>query len=251
MRHEEDPLLAYESSGPLTAADGDTRIQAPTAYAVVRQTQMVRIVHIEAFALASWFPICWRDDEARPVLVVLRTLFPDGSHQPHGSPETPASQPLALRAYPFVVGAKTRDANGGTILIDDVVADRQTDVGAPISTPDGRPGRGTQARLRAAAAFNDALDLTERMTAELYAGGLLEPWRLEYEANGEKKSTEGLLVVRPADFDSPRLFRFIRKFGALGASLLGAHRISLFRAGALVQLARAGTAKAAATGDQR
>jgi hypothetical protein len=214
----------------------------------VRQAQVVPIVHIEAFALASWFPICWRDGETRPTLVVLRTLRRDGSQQPHGSPETAASLPLALRAYPFVVGAKPNGADEESVLIDDTIADRETDIGAPICTPDGRPGRGTQMRLRAAATFNAALELTERMTAALYADELLEPWRLEVDFGGDAIAAGGLLVVRPAEFDSPRLFRFIRKFGPVGASLLGAHRISLFRAGALIHLARAAVASTAIEG---
>jgi hypothetical protein len=239
-------LLAYEKSGPLTAANGNRRIFAPVAYPMVRSVQIVPIVHVEAFALAPWFPICWQAREPRPVLVVVRTLNADGSSQPHGSPQTPASLPLALRAYPFVVGAPADLAAGNITLVDDAIPDEPSDAGAPILTTDGRPGRGAQMRLRAAATFNGALELTESMTAELQQRELFEPWPLQTEAAGKTIGIEGLLVVRPGEYDSPRIFRFVRKFGAVGAGFLGAHRISLYRAAALAQLARAGAKAAAA-----
>src|SRR6185369_2199867 len=94
----------YENYRPLELSDGDKRIFAPIAYPQVRRAQLVPIVHIEALNLAAWFPICWQIKETSAVLVVLRSLLRDGSRQPSGSPELPASLPLALRAYPFVVG---------------------------------------------------------------------------------------------------------------------------------------------------
>jgi hypothetical protein len=49
---------------------------------------------------------------------------------------------------------------------------------------------------------------------------------------------ESMLVVRPSEFPSAKIFRFIQKFGPAGASFLGGHRISLFRAGSLFQAAK-------------
>jgi hypothetical protein len=197
----------------------------------MRQVQVVPIVHVESFALASSFPICWQDGEARPVLVALRTADTDAAAQPHGPPATPAALPLALRAHPFAVGAK--DSTGRRVVsAEHTIAGVQAEPSAPVSPPD-LPDRGTQSRLRAAKAFNDALPLTERMTAELYAGDLFAPWRPEFDAGGQAGVLDGLFVVRPAAFDSTELFRFIGRFGSLGAALVGAHRLSLYCASAL------------------
>ena len=237
----ESLLLQYENIAPLTAERGNMRIFAPTAYSAVRQAQMVPIVHVEALALASWFPICWLAGAPRPLLVVLRSLHKDGSCQPNGSPFSVPSLPLALRAYPFAVGVKETNAQSET-LIDEVIADKPADTGAPILTVDGRAGRGTQMRLRAVSAFNQALAATESMTDELQRSGLLEPWR--WEVSGAADTLADILIVRPSAFDTPRIFRFVRKFGAAGASFLGAHRLSLYRASALLQAANRAVAPA-------
>jgi hypothetical protein len=235
----EREAVVYENYGPLTAAQGDMRIFAPIAYAAVRRAQIVPIVHVEALALAAWFPICWRVGAPLPTLIVLRTLCKDGSCQPPGSPRNASSLPLALRAYPFVAGAEGEDDTPAEILIDDVIPDQPTDVGAPILTAQGKAGKGTLMRLHAASAFNTALALTRSMTDELAAVDLLEPWTLEFDIAGQSIRVDDLLIVRPGDFHTPKIFHFIKKFGPQAASFLGAHRISLFRAGILVRAARA------------
>lgn len=231
-------MFLYEKCTPLTTAHGDMRIFAPIAYPRVRQAQIVPIVHIEAFALASWFPICWHAGDPRPTLVVLRSLRRDGACQPPGSPEAPASLPLALRAYPFVVGAMNGHARESKLSIADAIPDQPTDVGAPIMTPEGKAGRGAQMRLRAVAAYIEASEFTVAMTDHLHKSELLEPWPLEFEVSSETIAVPNLLVVRQDQFDSPKIFRFIKELGPVAASFLGAHRISLFRAGVLVQAAR-------------
>lgn len=230
--------MLYNSYGPLTAAQGKTRIYAPIAYTVVRNARAVPIVHIESFSMAAWFPICWKAAQPQPILIVLRTLWEDGSHQPAGSPAVPASLPLALRAYPFVVNAGDGNGPDTQILVEEAIPDQPSDVGATILTPDGKPGRGTEMKLRAASAFRSALPLTEEMSDELSRGNLFEPWPLRAECDGTTKTVEDMLVVRPSEFQSAKIFRFIQKFGPAGATLLGAHRISLFRAGNLFQAAK-------------
>ena len=234
MSCKEDLTLLYEQFAPLTAAQGDMRIYAPIAYPKVRLAQFVPIVHIECFALAAWFPICWKANERRPTLIVLRTLREDGSGQPVGSPGVAVSLPLALRAYPFVVNADRQ----GSALIEDATPDNPTDIGATILKPDGKPGRGTEMRLRAAEGFRQALPLTEEMTDALFSEDLLEPWRLNFDNEGRMIAVENMLIVRQNELRSAKIFQFIQKFGALGAAFLGAHRISLFRAGTLLHAAK-------------
>ena len=240
--------MIYEHVETLTPERGATRIFAPVAYRAVRETQFAPVVHIEALSLAAWFPLCWDMRGGRPRLVVLRSLLGDGVAQPPGSPQQSASLPLALQAYPFVVGPvlDTR-SQPYPALIDRAIADQPTDVGAPILMTDGRLGVGAQMRLRAAAAFDDALRLTDAMTDELAKRELFEPWPLRFDLGGDASTAiEGMSVVRAESYGSEAVSAFIRAFGQAGAMLLGAHQLSLFRAGVLLQRARAHVAAGAA-----
>ena len=234
-------LSLYQNYGPLSVHTGDRRIFAPISYPVVRQAQIVPIVHIEAFAMASWFPICWQIREQQPCMVVLRSLWNDGSCQPPGSPANPDSLPLALSAYPFVVGVTDQMNDQGKCLLEEAIPDKPSDVGAPILTPTGKAGRGSKLRIKAVAAFNGALALTQAMTGLLFKRELFEPWPLKFEIAHQTLEVKDLFIVRQSEFNSSALFQFVNEFGPTGASFLGAHRISLFRAGALFRAAQSAT----------
>jgi hypothetical protein len=228
----------YKSVELLDAAHGGRRIYSPVSYSPVRERQLVPIVHIEAMALAAWFPICWHADKDSHTLVAIRSLDADGGSQPPGSPETLTSLPLILRAYPFAVLEPATAGPTDSHFIEDATADRPTDIGAPIFLPDGRPGRGAQLRLRAAGAFRDARRLTDEMTDALVKASLLEPWPLDFKIGDGQLRVDNMTIVRQSAFGQPPIQQFLRQFGSTGALLLGAHRISLFRAGALVQAAQ-------------
>jgi hypothetical protein len=231
-------LPLYENYRPFRPSDGDVRIFAPASYPVVREAQFVPIVHIEAIALAEWFPICWQIVDGRSTLVALRTLCQDGTHQPSGSPGQPSSLPMMLKAYPFVVGLSSEGNDEGQYhLVEAAIPDKPSDVGAPILTPTGKAGAGTKLKLQAVSAFNDALPLTKAMTDALAENDLFEPWPLEFEVSGRTLTVKDLFIVRQSEFGSTSIFQFVKKFGPAGANFLGAHRISLFRAGVLVRSA--------------
>src|SRR5438552_1720936 len=143
----------YESVRPFDPRDGSMRIFAPVSYSLVRSAQFVPVVHVEAFSIAHWFPLCWLKRDGHTTLVALRTLRSNGSGQPPGSPGAAASLPLALRAYPFVVGAGGDDQH----FVDAAIPDSPSDVGAPIMTEAGKAGPGAQLKLQALAAFDHAL----------------------------------------------------------------------------------------------
>lgn len=228
----------YKNIEPLSAANGGRRIYSPVSYALVRERQIVPIVHIEAMALAAWFPICWQSSSSRFELVALRSLRADGSGQPPGSPENMSSLPLMLRAYPFAVATPQEDIANGAGYFEDATADRPTDIGAAILLPDGRPSRGAQMRLRAVQAYAGARQVTDDMTDMLAGLGLFEPWPLDFKADDEQLRVDDMLIVRQAAFGQPPIQQFLKQFGSAGALFLGAHRISLFRAGNLVQAAQ-------------
>jgi hypothetical protein len=228
----------YKKMEPLGAEHGGTRIYSPISYAIVRDCQIVPVVHIEALALAAWFPICWRTHPKRRELVALRSLRADGSAQPSGSPENMNSLPLMLRAFPFAVLKPQEIADPDAHYFEDATADRPTDIGAAILLPDGRPGRGAQMRLRAVQAYLEARQLTDDMTNTLTSLDLFEPWPLDFKVDDEPLRVEDMLIVRQTAFGQSPIQQFLKQFGPAGALLLGAHRISLFRAGNLVQAAQ-------------
>lgn len=234
------PLL-YEHVRPFDVADGDTRIFAPVSYPLVRTAQLVPVVHSEALTLAHWFPICWLMRDGQTTLVALRTLRGDGSGQPAGSPQQMASLPLALRAYPFVVGSVMDDEQ----FLDAAIPDTPSDVGAPIMTPTGKTGPGAQMKLQARGAFDHALPASQAMTDFLVANDLLEPWPLDFDVDGERMVVNDLFVLKAAALGTDAIHRFIADFGSTAATFLGAHRISLYRAGILVQSAKREAAPAA------
>ena len=76
---------------------------------------------------------------------------------------------------------------------------------------------------------------------------LLQPWPLRFDlGNGRRCDVEGLAVVEAAAFDTPRLQPVLARFGVAAARLLSLHRLSLFRAAALL-----GAAREAAAGGAR
>jgi len=237
----------YENPQRPTLDYGHRRLFAPVAYPVVRLTQVVPIVHGEALALARWFPVVWRDRGQGPELVVLRALLADDKAQPGGSPRATGSLPLVLRAYPFLLPA---DAVFGpddplNVQFDDAMPDEPTDIGASLLTPVGKPTRATESRLRFLTGFASQLVLTREIGACLAELGLLEPWDFKVTVAGQVLEAPALLILR-RDAEAVAVLRaMIDRFGAPGFMLAGAHRISVFRAGALVKAAeRALTAAA-------
>jgi hypothetical protein len=224
----------YACVRPFDPQDGNARIFAPVSYSLVRHAQLVPIVHSEVLSLARWFPVCWLMPDTVATAVVVRTLRSDGTGQPAGSPDSMASLPLALRAYPFVVGA----AAGEQHFLDATIPDAPSDIGAPIMSPAGKAGPGAQLKLQAQAAFDQALPLSQAMTDHLVANDLLERWPLDFDIDGEQVKVDDLFVLKSSELASEKMHQFIESFGVIAATFLGAHRISLFRAGILVQSAK-------------
>jgi len=231
----------YENPRRLTSEWGHNRIFAPEAYEHVRTRQLVPIAYTEALTLAAYFPICWQARNNHIDLCALRSLLDDGRGHPVKPSHT--ALPLALRAFPVIVTTPSDGADD--IWIDDMVADRPTDIGAPLLMADGRLSRGAALRTQAAAELRQSIDQTQRLTDALADGGFLEPWPLNFDVgpDGFKIQLDDLLVVRSSALSTPDMLRFLRAFGVEAAMFLTAHRISLFRTSILLQAARAAVAK--------
>ncbi|WP_019997725.1 SapC family protein [Aureimonas ureilytica] len=241
--------MLAEAPRPLSAELMANRIFSPFAYPLPRQARIVPIVAAEAERLAATFPVVWQAGESGPALVVLRTLMENGTGFAPGTERALSLLPLLFQAYPLTLpadlgGPGTADRPGRRLMLDTACADEPGDAGAPIATSDGKLSRGTELRLRALELFERDLARTRALGAALLRHGLLEPWSLAFDLGaGQRCEITDLLVVAPRVFDTPALAPVMEEFGIAAARLLSLHRLSLFRTGQLLVLARAATAR--------
>jgi hypothetical protein len=211
------------------------RIYAPAAYAPVRDTAVVPVVHSETHRLAVWFPLVWRGQGSHFTFVAVRSLLNDQRAQP---PVARSLLPLVLHAYPFVFDPKMPPAQNSSRFLDDVFADNPTDVGATITTVSGSLSRATLSRLRILDALARDFPITAAITDALANLGVLEPWQLKFDIAGTPLELPDLFVVRKGAFNTGILSNVLDRFAMPAALILGFHRISLFRAGLLLAMTR-------------
>jgi hypothetical protein len=211
------------------------RIYAPLAYAPVRNAAVVPIVHSECLTLASWFPLVWRRRQATVEFVAIRALLNDQRAQP---PAARALLPLLLHAYPFVFDLRQPVRTDSPRLLDDVFADAPTDIGASITTVHRKLARATTSRFRLLDRFAHESAVTNAIGSALAELDVLEPWPLKFDIGGNHVEIPDLLVIRPSAFESRHFSRLLGSYGIPCARMLGLHRISLFRAGVLLGMAK-------------
>ena len=211
------------------------RIYAPLAYAPVRNAAVVPIVHSECQTLASWFPLVWRRRQATIEFVAIRALLNDQRAQP---PAARALLPLLLHAYPFVFDLRQPVRTDSPRLLDDVFADAPTDIGASITTVHRKLSRATTSRFRLLDRFAHESAATNAIGNALAELDALEPWPLKFDIDGNNVEIPDLLVIRPSAFESGHFSRLLGSYGIPCARMLGLHRISLFRAGVLLGMAK-------------
>lgn len=212
------------------------RIYAPHAYRLVREAAIVPVVWPEGFRLAACFPLVWRRRGDDVELVAVRALVDDARAHPVA---TRAVLPLVLQAYPFVLAPDDGFGPATPPMLDDVVADAPTDRGASVTGNGGRPSRATTARLRCLALLTKHLPVTRDIGRALREHELLDDWDARFAVSGSTIALPDLLVVRPAAYDTPAGAAIMRSFGMPAAEILGLHRISLYRSGALAAAAAA------------
>jgi hypothetical protein len=211
------------------------RIYAPQAYAPVRNVAVVPIVHSECVNLASWFPLVWQRRRERIEFVAVRALLNDQRGQP---PAARSLLPLILHAYPFVLDPDQPVGPNTPRMLDDVFADAPTDVGASITTVHLKLARATTSRFHILDRFAHDAAVTAEIGKAVAALDVLEPWALRFDIDGHRVEIPDLLVIRPSAFDNGLFSPLLEKHGMPCAQMLGLHRISLFRAGALLSMAK-------------
>lgn len=239
--------MICESPRLLTGEMMAARIFSPFAYPLVRNTRQVPIVVCEAERLGVAFPVVWHIGTDGPELCVLRTLMEDGTGYLPGVDTSLGLLPLLFQGYPLLFPPGPIGETGNRRMIDAVVADRPTDVGASITNIDGRLSRGTEMRLHALDIFERDYRLTADIGRRIAEMELFEPWPLDFDLGfGRRCRIDDLFVFSQKAFDSPRVAPLLAEFGPVVARLLGLHRLSLFRAGVLLGSARTAVAAAAA-----
>jgi hypothetical protein len=231
--------ITYENPIRLTGAATSRRIFSPLAYANVRNANVVPVVMPEAWALASWFPIVWQRTARYHQLVAVRSLYADGRGYLPAIEKSPGLLPLLLQAYPFLLDPTAETDTSTARWIDDVIADTPSDIGAPVLLADKRPAKATRLRLGMLDLFQKHWLSTHSLALQLAELKLFDPWELTFDINGRNIGIDNLFIVRPSAFDSGVLAPIAARQGAMAVQVLALHRISLFRAGALLGAARA------------
>jgi len=212
------------------------RIYAPQSYAPVRHTAVVPVVHSECIMLASWFPLVWRKKRRAMEFVAVRALLNDQRAQP---PAARGLLPLVLHAYPFVLDPAQPPGPDCPKVLDDVFADAPTDVGASITTIHRKLARGTLSRFRVLDRFAHESATTAAISHAITEHDLLEPWPLKFDIAGHTVEIPDLFVIKPSAFESGDLSAMLDAHGLPCAEMLSLHRVSLFRAGTLLAMAKA------------
>jgi len=211
------------------------RIYAPSSYAQVRNAAVVPVVHSECMALAAWFPLVWRRHPTGPQFVAVRALLDDQRAQP---PAARALLPLLLHGYPFVFDPTSSIDRDAPKLFDDVFADAPTNVGATITNVNHKLTRATITRFRYLDRFAEELQPTAAVGAALADEDLLAPWPLAFDIDGRQVGVAALMMIKPEAFDAGALAAILERFGRPAATMISLHRLSLFRAGGLLAMAR-------------
>jgi hypothetical protein len=131
--------------------------------------------------------------------------------------------------------------------MDQALADRPTDTGAPMTTEGDKLARGVEQRHRALAIFAQALPLTRLITQRLAEKQVLVPWPLAATVDASLLAHDDLHAIHDKWFATGHLRSILEECGTAAAFLISAHRLSLFRAGTLLTSAKralGGTRKA-------
>jgi hypothetical protein len=246
---EEVAMALNENFIPLGEGVASRRIFSPFAYPLVRELNVVPIVHTEAFRLGAWFPVAWQQRADGVQLVTVRAFAPDLRAVPAAVRTSVKHLPVLLQAFPFGLEPGHEIRPGTPKMLCDEMADEPESVGAPITTPDRKLSRATELRFQALDFFCDHSAPTEALGRALHEDGLLEPWTLSFDVEGRKIEVPDILMVRQDLYATGRLAPVLGRFGPMAAELIGIHRLSLFRAGPLLAAARTAlTAKVRETG---
>jgi hypothetical protein len=156
--------------------------------------------------------------------------------------------PLVAQAYPFVIPGAAEIAEQ-KLIVDRTIADKPTDIGAPLVLDTGRLSKASMIRARTAIQFSRALESTQALALDMDDHGLLEPWPLDFElGDGYRIKVDNLSVVSANRLGDPILFPLVENYGSEAGLFLSYARISLFRVMPLLNSAKAfvqRTAKAA------
>jgi hypothetical protein len=155
------------------------------------------------------------------------------------APAARAPLPLILRAYPFVFDPSQPIGPDTPRMIDNVFADAPTDVGATITTVRHRLSRGTMTRFAFMDRFAREIRTTMSIGRALAGMDAFEPWPLKFDIEGYQIDVPDLFVIRRAMFDDGSFAPLLQEHGISCARMLSLHRVSLFRAGSLLALAKA------------
>jgi hypothetical protein len=222
----------YTQLRQLRRTDSHKPIGRPEDYSTVRQLRLAPVAAIETGELAGDFPLVWRSTGATLELCALTSLTGRGAFAPDLPRLQTPIRPLRVEAYPLSLGPG-RSGSEHAVLIDDV----EPLDGAALTRvlePDGSFSAEAQRRIDALKVFTSDLARTRRLTEVVQSAGLLVPWPVLLQVEGEAIEIKGLSIISTAPADQAKLPGLVEAAGYDLVELLTLHHLSLFNMTKLV-----------------
>lgn len=213
------------------------RIHEPLSYRVTLQEPFVPITLDEAFTLAAHFPLVWRRDvTGRLELVAIRGFTKAGTDLPGIRKLGHDALPLLLQAYPMRY--ENHRIAMAEIGLDRVAPLATSDLGSPVFTQAGDFTPGAQLKVAALRKFGEIAEETQGFTDVVADAGALQVVALPGELRARVEVPELLFMGPGADTRELLDYLFAAFGGKRVAAFLAGHRLSLYRMGPLISMAR-------------
>ena len=209
-------------------------------YQFAAKEPVAPIVLTEVVHVGAWMPIVFIEQAGRYVLMAMMSPMP--GHNLFVGPDGEwlgGYAPSSLRSYPFRL-VRHEGSEQMTLYIDQdsgVIRDAD-EAGEPFFAADGKPSPSISATMDFLLKIEANRVATDLATASLAAAGVIEPWPLEVEVNGNKTAAKGLHRINEAALNEldDEAFLKLRKTSAL--RLAEAQIVSLGQLARFAQLMR-------------
>jgi hypothetical protein len=199
---------------------GRLRLQSLQHYGFTRADTVVEIGISEAAPALLHYALAFMPTDDTFCLAAIQGLRPGQNLmlKPDGTWHHPYI-PAAYRNYPFQIGV-TESGENVLCVNEDSGLLLESDYGELLFNEDGQPSDMLRTTFTRIGKQRQDRETARRAAAALNQYGLLEPWPLKYELDGQERSVVGMLRVNEArlrELDAAALLE-LRNAGALHAA---------------------------------
>lgn len=157
---------------------------------------LVEIAFSEVSHALSAFPLVFADGGRGVYMAALLSLMPDTNNfvTPDGR-WTAAYMPAILRTYPYAAVPNPANPEDDLICVEQACVIPASDDNPALFSDGGLPGEKMQETIRFFEKYIPARNMTRKASTALQAAGVLSPWELKVEIDGQETLFSGLLQV--------------------------------------------------------